>query len=77
MLRVFFCTVLILFYLAKPSKSHAQNQSVGSIDPKTKAFVIICGYGTVGGALLGLASMALGKNLGPLLKVRHWGYMQV
>lgn len=38
-----------------PQKSHA-------IDTKGKAFLIICTYGTVGGALLGFASMAFGTN---------------
>lgn len=33
-----------------------------AIDPKTKAFLIVCAYGTVGGALLGFASMAFGTN---------------
>lgn len=43
--------------------SHAQTQtSTSALDPKTKAFLIICGYGAVGGALLGLASMAFGQE---------------
>lgn len=33
-----------------------------AIDPKTKAFLIVTGYGTVGGALLGFASLAFGTN---------------
>jgi hypothetical protein len=34
--------------------------SASSLTPETKAFLIICGYGAVGGGLLGLASMAFG-----------------
>ena len=33
-----------------------------AMDPKGKAFMIICTYGTVGGALLGFATMAFGTN---------------
>ena len=44
------------------ARVHAQAQSSSALDPKTKAFLIICGYGTVGGALLGLASMAFGQE---------------
>ena len=33
-----------------------------AMDPKAKAFMIMCTYGTVGGALLGFASMAFGTN---------------
>lgn len=32
------------------------------MSPKTKAFLVICTYGTVGGSLLGFASMAFGTN---------------
>lgn len=37
-------------------------QKAKAMDPKGKAFLIICTYGTVGGALLGFASMAFGTN---------------
>ena len=37
-------------------------QKAQAMDAKGKAFLIICGYGTVGGALLGFASMAFGSN---------------
>jgi len=50
--------ILVLFIigtLINPSKSYA-------LDPKAKAFGVMCGYGTVGGALLGFASMAFGAN---------------
>lgn len=49
--------VLILFtaIVTPTKKAHA-------LDPKGKAFLIICTYGTVGGALLGFASMAFGTN---------------
>lgn len=33
-----------------------------ALNPKGKAFLIICTYGTVGGALLGFATMAFGTN---------------
>lgn len=33
-----------------------------AVDPKGKAFLIICTYGTVSGALLGFATMAFGTN---------------
>ncbi len=62
MKRLFLSCVLIFSFLLTSSFAHAQAQSVSSLDPKTKAFLIICGYGTVGGALLGLASMAFGQE---------------
>ena len=37
-------------------------QKANAMDAKGKAFLIICTYGTVGGALLGFASMAFGTN---------------
>lgn len=43
--------VLTLFFVYSPS-SHAQ------MDPKVKTVAIMAGYGTVGGAMLGLASLA-------------------
>lgn len=47
---------MISFALIFPSqKAHA-------LDPKAKAFLVVCGYGTVGGALLGFASLAFGTN---------------
>lgn len=47
---------LLCFGLVFPSnKAHA-------MDPKAKAFLVVCGYGTVGGALLGFASLAFGTN---------------
>jgi len=49
-------SLLIVFTLAAPiNKAHA-------VDAKGKAFLIICTYGTVGGALLGFATMAFGTN---------------
>lgn len=33
-----------------------------ALDSKTKAFIVMCTYGTVGGALLGFATMAFGTN---------------
>ncbi len=37
-------------------------QKTYALDAKGKAFLVICTYGTVGGALLGFASMAFGTN---------------
>lgn len=57
-------TFLLLFFFLiavfKPAPGLAQQNS--GMDPKTKAFLIVCGYGTVGGGLLGLASMAFGAK---------------
>jgi hypothetical protein len=50
LLALFICTSLLT-----PKNSYA-------LDAKAKAFAVICGYGTVGGALLGFASMAFGSN---------------
>lgn len=59
-----FITVLLILsgIFLTTTRVYAQGQSAGALDPKTKAFLIICGYGTVGGALLGLASMAFGQE---------------
>lgn len=38
------------------------NSAEAAMDPKVKAFAVVCTYGTVGGALLGFASMAFGTN---------------
>ncbi len=43
----------ICFTLINPNKAQA-------LDPKAKAFMVMSTYGTVGGALLGFASMAFG-----------------
>lgn len=49
-------SVLIIFCFLVPQKNaHA-------LDAKGKAFLVICTYGTVGGALLGFATMAFGTN---------------
>lgn len=49
-------SLAVVFTLVMPSqKAHA-------MDPKTKAFLVMCAYGTVGGSLLGFASMAFGTN---------------
>lgn len=58
---------VIIFFIAIMFSSmnsvHAQGKSNANfLDPKTKAFLVICGYGTTGGALLGLASMAFGQD---------------
>jgi len=54
--------LICCFLLSIHTKIFAQNNSSSAIDPKTKAFLIICGYGTVGGGLLGLASLAFGAK---------------
>lgn len=60
-LIVTYVILLGLFFTSSNLYAQAQTSSA-SIDPKTKAFLIICGYGTVGGGLLGLASMAFGQD---------------
>lgn len=55
-MKRFVICLLIVFALSVPTqKAHALNA-------KGKAFLVICTYGTVGGALLGFASMAFGTN---------------
>lgn len=49
-------SLAIAFTLITPT------QKAQAIEPKTKAFLVMCAYGTVGGALLGFASMAFGTN---------------
>jgi hypothetical protein len=56
-MKMFFIIFLISASLVLP----VQN-SQAQIPPKVKAFLGICGYGTVGGALLGFATMAFGTN---------------
>ena len=56
----------LMIFLFSTQRAMSQNYSATNtstaplLSPETKAFLIICGYGTVGGALLGLASMAFG-----------------
>lgn len=38
------------------------SQKANALEPKQKAFMVMCAYGTVGGSLLGFASMAFGSN---------------
>ncbi len=55
-MRKFTLILFLLFTLITPyQRAHALNA-------KGKAFLVICTYGTVGGALLGFASMAFGTN---------------
>ncbi len=49
-------SLVLLFSLITPVKE-AQ-----ALDPKAKAFMIMTAYGTVGGALLGFATLAFGNN---------------
>lgn len=56
-------TFTFIVLTSEISKAHAQVKSNADfLDPKTKAFLVICGYGVVGGGLLGLASMAFGQT---------------
>jgi hypothetical protein len=49
-------SLALLFSLITPT------QSAHALDPKTKAFMVMTTYGTVGGALLGFATLAFGSN---------------
>lgn len=49
------CFILSATFILPFHKAHA-------LDPKGKAFMVICTYGTVSGALLGFATMAFGTN---------------
>jgi hypothetical protein len=51
--------ILVVFFFVTLITPYNKAQA---LDPKGKAFMIICTYGTVGGALLGFASMAFGTN---------------
>lgn len=55
MKRFILCFIVLAVLVFPGQKAHA-------LDPKGKAFLVICTYGTVGGALLGFASMAFGSN---------------
>jgi hypothetical protein len=55
MKKFVFSLIIIIAFITPNNKAQA-------MDPKGKAFMIICTYGTVGGALLGFASMAFGSN---------------
>lgn len=55
MKKLLFVIISFVFLTIPVEKAHA-------LDPKGKAFLIICTYGTVGGALLGFATMAFGTN---------------
>ncbi|MEX1099602.1 MAG: hypothetical protein WEB87_04210, partial [Bacteriovoracaceae bacterium] len=52
---------LILTALITSALIFPANQA-HALNPKTKAFLVVTAYGTVGGALLGFASMAFGTN---------------
>ena len=39
-----------------------------ALDAKGRAFLVICTYGTVGGALLGFATMAFGKICSDIIR---------
>ncbi len=46
---------LVFCFITPTQKAHA-------LDPKAKAFMVMTSYGTIGGALLGFASLAFGTN---------------
>lgn len=62
MKKVFAVYLIVLGLFFNTCNVQAQQTSTSAMDPKTKAFLIICGYGAVGGGLLGLASMAFGQD---------------
>lgn len=55
MKRILILSVLLALFVSPFRDAQA-------LEPKTKAFAIICTYGTVGGALLGFASLAFGAD---------------
>lgn len=55
MKKLLISLAIIFTFITPVQKAHALN-------PKTKAFLVMCAYGTVGGSLLGFASMAFGTN---------------
>lgn len=50
-----FIALVVLSFVSFTPKAHA-------IPPKVKAFLVVSAYGTVGGALLGFATLAYGAN---------------
>ena len=56
-MRKVLLSFILIFSLTSfaPNKAHA-------LSAKSRAFLIICTYGTVGGALLGFATLAFGTN---------------
>lgn len=61
--------IFVCFTLLFASVSHA------ALDPKLKMIGTMAGYGVVGGALLGTASMALGLVEDRLQKGHHLDFM--
>jgi hypothetical protein len=57
--RVFLLSILVMI---ASQQTFAQSSSETSMPPKVKTFLTIAAYGTAGGALLGLASLAFGTN---------------
>jgi hypothetical protein len=53
--------IFVLIFSLMSQLTFAQ-ENKGGMPPKTKAFLIVSGYGMAGGALLGLASMAFGEE---------------
>jgi hypothetical protein len=56
LLAIIFSWVMALSMVAMPNTAQAQ------MDPRVKALITVAAYGTVGGALLGFASMAFNSN---------------
>lgn len=55
MKKLILIILLLTIFVVPQNAAHA-------LEPKAKAFATICTYGTVGGALLGFASMAFGTD---------------
>ena len=55
-IKLVLCVIAISTLVIMPANSQA------ALPPKAKAFLVMCAYGTVGGALLGFASLAFQNN---------------
>ena len=55
MKKLLISLALLFCFITPTQKAHA-------LDPKAKAFMVMTAYGTVGGALLGFATLAFGSN---------------
>lgn len=60
-IKVLFLAIVFVF-TTSVSTNLVAAEDEGGMPPKVKAFLLVSGYGTVGGALLGFASMAFGTN---------------
>lgn len=57
------CIICIIFTSVITVVSEAQSAGDSSLDPRVKVILTMAGYGVVGGALLGAASMAYGTKM--------------